>query len=128
MKSLILIVLMSVSFLSSRAQGSLDAISKALGTGDAATLSNYFDQNVEVCVLDSEEVYPKTQAIQIVRDFFGKNKPKSYAQVHQGASTGKASQYTIGKLTTATGVFRVYVYLKVSGSSTLIQEIRFDKE
>lgn len=128
MKSLILIVLMSVSFLSVRAQSGLDAITKALSAGDATALSNYFDQNVEVCVMDNEEVYAKTQAAQIVRDFFGKNKPKAYAQVHQGASTGKASQYTIGKLTTATGNFRVYVYLKVSGSSTLIQEIRFDKE
>ncbi len=128
MKYLILIVLIQAISLGLHAQSQVDAISRALQAGDANALSTYFDQQVEVCILDNEQVYPKSQAVQMVRDFFTKNKPKSYLQVHQGASSGKASQYTIGKLSTVTGQYRVYVYLKSGSGSSLIQEIRFDKE
>lgn len=106
----------------------LSAIAKAIGEGNAEALGQYFDQSVEVSVLDNEDVYSKAEAVRVVKDFFGQNKPKSFSQVHQGTSKGNDSQYSIGNLVTASGTFRVYIYVKVSGSSFLIQELRFDKE
>lgn len=106
----------------------LDAISKAISSGNADALSQYFDANVEVAVMDKEDTYAKAEAVKVVKDFFAKNKPSSFKQVHQGASKGQDSQYCIGNLTSATGNFRVYIYMKVTGGKNLIQELRFDKE
>jgi uncharacterized protein DUF4783 len=106
----------------------LAAITKALSDGNADALGQYFDNTVEVAVMDNEEVYSKAEAIRIVKNFFSKNQPSSFSQVHHGASKGQDSQYCIGNLVASSGTFRVYVYMKVSGGKYLIQELRFDKE
>lgn len=106
----------------------LASITKAISSGDAETLGQYFDDSVEIAVLNQEDVYNKAQAVQVMKKFFSQNKPTSFSQVHQGTSKGQDSQYCIGNLTTATGTFRVYIYMKVVGSNYLVQELRFDKE
>ncbi len=106
----------------------LAAITKAISDGNAEALGSFFDSTVEVAVMDNEEVYSKAEAIRIVKDFFSKNKPSSFSQVHHGASKGQDSQYCIGNMVASSGTFRVYVYMKVSGGKYLIQELRFDKE
>ncbi|MEY3052042.1 MAG: hypothetical protein RLY31_1827 [Bacteroidota bacterium] len=108
------------------AQG-LSEITKAISAGDAATLGSFFDDNVEVAVLDKEGTYSKSAAISVVRDFFTKHKPSRFSQVHQGTSKGKVSEYCIGDLQTTNGSFRVYIYMRVSGNRYTIQELRFDQ-
>jgi hypothetical protein len=105
----------------------LDAINRALNAGDVDALSKYFAENVEISILDKEQSYNKAKAAETLRTFFGSNKPKSFAQVHQGTSRENSDQYCIGTLTASSGNFRVYIYLKVNGNSFNIQEMRFDK-
>lgn len=105
----------------------LGEISKAIGSGDAAALGQYFDETVEIAILDEEDMYSKSQAIAKVKSFFDTAKPKSFSQVHQGTSKGQDSQYSIGNLVASNGNYRVYIYLKVSGGKTIIQELRFDR-
>ena len=105
----------------------LASISKAISDGDATTLSKYFDSMVEIAILDDEDMYSKSDAKSKVSSFFAKAKPKSYSQVHKGNSKGNNSQYCIGNLATTGGDYRVYIYLKVKGANTVIQEMRFDK-
>ncbi len=106
----------------------VNGISQAISTGNADALAKYLDQSVEISILDDVDMYDKGEAVQMLRTFFAKNKPKSYSQMHQGTSKGQDSQYTIGNLVTSSNSFRVYIYLKVEGSKQLIQELRFDKE
>jgi Domain of unknown function (DUF4783) len=106
----------------------LSAISKALSNGNADVLAQYFDETVEIAIMDEEDQYDKAQAKQIVKNFFAKHKVSSYTQVHQGVSKGKDSQYTIGNLKANGDTFRVYVYMKVTNGKYIIQELRFDKE
>lgn len=106
----------------------LDAITKAISSGNADALGQYFDVNVEIAVMDKEETYAKAEAIKVMKDFFAKNKPASFKQVHQGASKGQDSQYCIGNMTASSGTYRVYIYMKMSGGKEVIQELRFDKE
>ncbi len=106
----------------------LGLISKALSSGDAATLASYFDESVEVTILNEVDIYSQKEAKQVVQSFFDAQKPKNYAQVHEGTSKGKGGQYCIGNLTTNNGKYRVYLYLMKSGSKYLIQEIRFEQE
>ena len=106
----------------------LGVISKALSKGDAATLANYFDESVEVTILNEVDIYSQKEALQVVKSFFDTQKPKNYSQVHEGTSKGKGGQYCIGNLSTSNGKFRVYLYLMKSDRKYLIQEIRFEKE
>ncbi len=105
----------------------IDAITGALSSGNAEALGAYFDESVEVAVLDDENIYSKAEAIAKVKDFFAKNPPTAFSQVHQGASKGKDSQYCIGNMTAGGKTFRVYVYLGNTGGKSMIQELRFDK-
>ena len=109
-------------------EANLAEITRAISRGDAEALGQYFDQSVEVAVLDQEDVYNKAQAIAAVKAFFSKHSPQSFSQVHQGASRGNDSQYCIGNLVTGNATFRVYIYMKVTNGKLLIQELRFDKE
>jgi len=109
------------------ANAGIPEIFKAIGSGDVATLSSYFDENVEVYIEGNQEVLSKTEATEMIKSFLNRNKPKSFVQAHQGASKGKDAQYCIGDLNTINGNFRVYIYLKNVSGTQIIQEIRFDK-
>lgn len=109
-------------------EANLAGISKALGDGDAAALGAYFDQSVEVAILEQEDFYSKSDAIEKVRNFFQTHQPRSFNQIHKGSSQSSDSQYCIGDLVTANAKYRVYIYMKNVGGKTLIQELRFNKE
>ena len=126
MKIFLFIVLLAPTF--SFADADLAAITRAISAGDADALGRFFDQTVEVAVMDEEDIYNKEQAIALLKTFFAKNPPKSFSQVHQGTSRGNDSQYCIGNLLTAASTFRVYIYMKVVDGRYIIQELRFDKE
>jgi len=126
MKNLLFILLIGSTV--AMTDANLSEISKALSNGNADMLAQYFDDNVEIAILDNEDQYSKAEAKRIVKDFFTQNKVSSYNQVHQGVSKGKDSQYTIGDLKANGQTFRVYVYMKVSNGKYIIQELRFDKE
>ena len=106
----------------------LDAINKAISSGDADALAKYFDDNLEVSILDEENTYTKAKATEVVKNFFANNKPKTFTPVHNGSSKGNSDQYCIGNLTASSGNYRVYIYLKTDGGSVAIKELRFDKE
>lgn len=131
MKNLIFLLLLTPSIaFANTIQGNpaLEAISAALGLGDVDALSKYFADNVEISIQDKEQVYSKVKAGEVLKGFFETNKPKAFAQVHKGQSRENSDQYCIGNLTATAGTYRVYLYLKVNGSSISIQEMRFDKE
>lgn len=108
--------------------GVLDNISSALQTGNAAQLAAEFDNSVEVTIVDSDDVYSKSQAEMILKKFFNSNAPKSFQFIHQGNSA-EGSHYGIGSYTSVEGKkYRTYVYVKQKGDKFLIQEIRFEND
>lgn len=120
-------ILVLAILLATQIDASLPDITRAISSGDASALGQYFDETVTVAVADQEDIYDKAGAVNAVKQFFAKNQPKTFSQVHQGASKGADSQYVIGNLTTGSGTYRVYIYVKTSGGKMLIQELRFDK-
>src|SRR5688572_13856558 len=103
-----------------------DNINMAIRSGNAKEISKFFSSNVNLKIFDKEEVYSKTQAELILKDFFTKNTVKSYAMLHQGNSKNGA-QYLIGKLETSSGIYRTYVYIKKeAGNNFFIQELRIE--
>ena len=126
MKNLFFILMIAPSL--AMVNSNLNEISTAIRKGDAEALSQFFDESVEIAILDDEDIYDKSEAKEVVKSFFAKHKPKAFSQVHQGASKGKDAQYCIGNLKSENGSFRVYLFLKISKGKHIIQELRFDKE
>ena len=120
-----LILLTSINLFSSGISEERQELAKALATGDATTIAAYFDQNVEVCLLDQTQLLNANQAKNLLEEFFTKNSPSSYQQIHKGDSRGTSS-YTIGLLTTQTGVYRIYLYYTLDHSVIRIKELRVD--
>ncbi len=106
----------------------LGKIANAISSGDAMALANFFDEDVEMTVLDDINLYSKAEAETAVKDFFTNNPPKKYTQVHQGASQGAGGQYCIGVLETSAQKFRVMIYLEKVGDKFLIKELKFEEE
>ena len=103
-----------------------DEIIQSLKTGNSKTLSEYFNQNVEMVVLENDNVYSKSQAQQIVSKFFSNNSPENFTVIHQGGKEG--AQYVIGNLTTNKGNFRVYFLLKKNDGKDYIHQLRIEEQ
>lgn len=103
-----------------------DEIILSLKSGNARVLASYFNQNVELVILDNDNVYSKAQAEQIISDFFSKNKPERFTVIHQGGKEG--AQYVIGNLVTRQATFRVYFLLKKSADKDIIHQLRIAKQ
>ncbi|MEN8115619.1 MAG: DUF4783 domain-containing protein [Bacteroidota bacterium] len=98
-------------------------------TGNAKLLSGYFNQNVELVVLDNDNVYSKAQAQQIVNNFFKSFEPvedNAFSVIHNGGKEG--AKYVIGKLKTDKGDFRIYFLLKKNGTKEYIHQLRIEKQ
>ncbi|WP_167604945.1 DUF4783 domain-containing protein [Maribellus sediminis] len=100
----------------------------SFNTGDSKMLAEYFNQNVELVVMDDDNVYSKAQAEQIVASFFS-----SFTPVKENAFTikfnsGKEAKSVIGQLKTTKGEFRVYFLLKKDGSKEYIHQLRIEKQ
>lgn len=126
MKNLFFILMILPSL--AMVESNLNEISTAIRSGNADALSQFFDESVEISILDDENIYDKSEAKSVIKTFFAKHKPTAFNQIHQGASKGQDAQYCIGNLKSNSGSFRVYLYLKVSGGKHIIKELRFDKE
>jgi hypothetical protein len=101
-------------------------IAIAFKAGNSAELSKFFNQTVQITVLDKEDFYKKNVAEAILKDFFTSYPTKDFVIRHQGAKND--AQYGIGDLVTEKGTFRVYFLLKKVGADLLIHQIRIESE
>jgi hypothetical protein len=105
----------------------IDDIAVAIKAGNSREIARYFSERVEMKVGDNEDLYSKTQAEMILKDFFDKNSPVNFTIKHKGSSQ-KGLSYVIGVLQTSSGSFRTLIRFKQSGNQLLIQELRFERE
>ncbi len=103
-----------------------DDIILSLKSGNAKVLASYFNQNVELVILDNDNVYSKAQAELIVSNFFTKYQPERFSITHQGGKEG--AQYVIGNLFTKQDTFRVYFLLKKTTGKNIIHQLRIEKQ
>ncbi len=101
-------------------------IAIAFKVGNADELSRYFNNTIELVILDKEDVYSKVQAKQIIDQFFLDHTPKSFEFVHQGGK--EESQFAIGKLITFNGTFRIYLLIKLKNDKSFIHQLRIETE
>ena len=105
----------------------LGAVRMALRNGSARELSQYLAPTVEVGFDGDKQGYNATQAEIIIKDFFAKNTPSSFEFIHQGESK-EGIQYAIGRYVGRNGTYRVFVKLKPSRGTPVIDTLDFTKE
>jgi hypothetical protein len=98
-------------------------VSVAIQSGNAAEVAKYFNAMVDLTLPGYDDTYSKTQAGQILKDFFSQNPVKSFKITRQGASPD-GSQYRIGSLEAGKKVYRVYFIIKTVGSQNLVQQLQ----
>ncbi len=103
-----------------------DAVINAINSGNAKSLAAYFNNTIELTLLDKEGVYSKTQAEIILKDFFEKYPVKQFKVLHQGGK--ESSKYAIGTLSTDSNTFRITLFFKTEGAGLLIHQLRIENE
>jgi hypothetical protein len=103
-----------------------DEVVLSLQTGNAKVLASYFNQNVELVILDNDNIYSKAQAEQIVSNFFSRYQPTRFTELHNRGKEG--AHLVIGTLTTKQETFRVYFLMKKTGGKDIIHQLRIEKQ
>lgn len=98
---------------------------ESFGKGNSRDLSKHFNNSVELVVPGNEDVYSKSQAELILRNFFSANRPVRFEILHQGGK--ELSRYAIGNLVTQKGEFRIYILLKLKNDDLLIHLLRIER-
>ena len=101
-------------------------IGTALEAGSAKEMIKFCNKTVEIKINGESANYSRTQAEVVLKDFFFKNPPKSFAYIHQGTAEGL--KYTIGRYTASEGGYRVVMFIKKIGDKYLIDTLNFSKE
>jgi len=128
-KSVILLLITGI-FLTLISAGNIsqaeDEISTALKKGDYKLLSKFFNSNIELVLPGHENIYSKSQAEIIIKDFFEKHPVDSYTVQHSGGPDD--AKYSIGMYKSGDTSYRIYYLLKKNGQNSYIHLLRIEKE
>ena len=103
------------------------SITKYLASGDAASLSTWFADNLDVTIISSSRNCSKKQAREILRSFFQANTPRSFQMTHRASESNK--KYMIGLLNAGGELFQVTIYAtSFAGETYKIQQINISRQ
>lgn len=103
------------------------SITKYLASGDAASLSTWFADNLDVTIISSSRNCSKKQAREILRSFFQANTPRSFQMTHRASESNK--KYMIGLLNAGGELFQVTIYAtSFAGDPYKIQQINISRQ
>ena len=114
------------SLVSSSFAGTLENIISAIKNNDAEVLSEYFDGNIDLKILEKENIFSKAQARIMFKDFISNHKVTNVTLNHQGGPEN--ARFAICNLNTSDGAFRLYFLLKLKEGQLLIQKFRIEKD
>lgn len=126
MQRFITIFLLQFLLISLSGQTVPEGLVEAIRKGDAARMSDWFHQSLEMTILDKDYVASKAQAARILENFFRKNPPGEFRISFEG--TKEKSKYAIGSLKSAGNSFRVNIFFLNRGNERLIYYLSIEKE
>ncbi|MBR4775210.1 MAG: DUF4783 domain-containing protein [Bacteroidales bacterium] len=104
-----------------------NSITKYLVRGDAASLSSWFANTLDVTVISSTRNCSRRQAQEILRTFFESYTPRSFTVTHKASEANK--KYLIGLLSAGGEVFQVTIYAtSIGGETYKIQELSITRQ
>lgn len=123
-----LVVWLGLLTIAGYAQGeAFGAVRGAIRNGSAQELSAYLGPLVEIGYDGDKKSYKPSEASEVLKAFFAKNPPSTFEFIHQGSSN-EGTKYAIGKYTSKTGSYRVFVKMKPSSGAPIIDTIDFTQE
>jgi hypothetical protein len=125
MKKTLLLLTVFLTTLTSFAQGGIDEVIAAMKSGNAAGVTKYFDNYVDITMPDKSSNYSRSQGEVIIKDFFTSNGVKNFDVKHKGNNDN--GEYCIGTLQTKNGSYRATVYMRLKGNKQVIQDIRIQQ-
>lgn len=102
------------------------SIGDDLKSGDAAVFSKWFAEDMEVDVLGNAGVCSRSQARQLMKNFYERYTPKSFSIVHTSGSL--PMRYCIGNMIAGGERFRVTLFVKSQRETHHLQQIRIEKD
>lgn len=102
-------------------------ITKAIYSGNSDELSEFFNSNLELVMLDKSDICTKKQAKLIVKDFFDSNKPESFQITYEGLQSGVI--HVMGELATnSEKKFNVYFLVENSNAQVVITQFKIEEQ
>ena len=127
--TLMAVLLLSLAGLSAQDKGYdvFVPIGKYITQGDAASLSAWFSDNLEVSIISSTRNCSKSQARQIVKTFFEAYTPRSFDITHKASQSNM--KYALGQLNAGGEVFIVTIFVSSRADGTYqIQQLKIDRQ
>ena len=104
-----------------------NSITKYLAAGDAASLSSWFADNLDITVISSSRTCSRNQAKQILRNFFNTYTPRSFEVTHKASEANK--KYLIGILNAGGEHFQVTIYATAApGETYTIRQLAISRQ
>ena len=122
-----ILIFVSIWMLSTAFIGINKDITLAFKNGNAFKISAFFKDKIDLTILDESDLLGKLEAEKMIYDFFHEHDPSDFQILHEGESKS-GQEYTIGKLITNNGNFRVSIYVNKTQNSEYIQQIIIDAE
>ena len=112
----------------SQNKNDLNEIATIIRSGNASQIAKFMDNSIEITIGESQKLYSKAQAEQVLERFFDKNNPKQFNLIHRSNVKEGKSKYGIGELYTTTNKkFRTYFYVVLKNEKYLIRELNFEE-
>lgn len=102
----------------------IGSISNAFKGGNASSLSESMDKEVDIVLPYSSKKCPVNDAISLLNAFFENHQPTDFKIVHHADK--KENGFFVGKLPTSSGEFRVNVTYRSNSGKAIIQSIRIE--
>lgn len=102
-----------------------DSVATAIRANNAKDVASYFNSSIDFSVEGREGVYSKTQAEMILKNFFTQHPCTKFDITHRAKSYGSSS-FAIGAYASASGNYRVTVYVKEISGKSLIHEMKIE--
>lgn len=125
-KSIVIILFTAMTYLPVFTQEIPANLIHGFQTGNADELLAHFNDRFELTILGVDYKVSKSQATEILRDFFKNNPPSSFSILHKGDK--KDSNFAVGRLVTKTNKFRVNIFFRKTAEKNLIYLLVIEKE
>ncbi len=103
-----------------------ETINTFIQHGKSNELSRYFDEKIELKVVDKENLFSKSQAEKIIEEFFRQFPPDDFTEIKNNTAK-QAKQFVSGRYTSGKFKFKISYLLKKTNDNFLITQLRIEK-
>ncbi|QLH45456.1 MAG: DUF4783 domain-containing protein [Bacteroidota bacterium] len=95
----------------------MSVLGAALKEGNSKVIAQYFDNELDLTFSDKTNSYSRKQAQIILESFFSKERPRMYVRMQSSTPGSNNTRFSIGKLYTSSGEYRVYMFLCIEADN-----------